>query len=74
MLFRSNRQEEKYLVEDEQLNSEDSYILCIKTYMDNEKILQTIKENTDFKNFELLYHGGNSHELISNNLYLCKRV
>lgn len=74
MIINVNRQEEKYLVEDEQLNSEDSYILCIKTYMDNEKILQTIKENTDFKNFELLYHGGNSHELISNNLYLCKRV
>lgn len=66
-----NKGEEKYFIEDDKLNTEDSYILCIKTYIDNEKIIQDIKDNTDFKNIKLLYEGSNSHEVISNNLYLC---
>lgn len=73
MIINVNRDEEKYFIENEQLNSENSYILCIKTYMNNEEIIQKIKDNTDFKNFELLYHGGNSHEVISNNLYLVSK-
>lgn len=71
MIIDVSKGEEKYFIEDDKLNSEDSYILCIKTYMDNEKIIQGIKDNTDFKNVKLLYEGGNSHEVISNNIYLC---
>lgn len=71
MIIDVNKGEEKYFIEDDKLNSEDSYILCIKTYMDNEKIIQDIKDNTDFKNIKLLYEGSNSHEVISNNIYLC---
>lgn len=65
--------QEKYFIEDEQLNSEDSYILCIKSYMDNEKILQNIRDNTDFKNIEPLYsHSAVSGDIaVCNNLYLC---
>lgn len=71
MIIDVNKGEEKYFIENEELNNEDSYILCIKTYMDNEKIIQDIKDNTDFKNIKLLYEGGNSHEVVSNNIYLC---
>ena len=73
MIINTGREEEKYFIENEQLNSEDSYILCIKTYMDNEEIIQKIKDNTDFKNFKQLYQGGNSHEIISNNLYIVSK-
>ena len=39
--------------------------------MDNNDILNKIKENTDFKNVVELYKAnGSSSELISNNLYL----
>ena len=34
---------------------------------------QKIKDNTDFKNFKQLYKGGNSHEIISNNLYIVSK-
>lgn len=71
MIIDVNKGEEKYFIEDDKLNSEDSYILCVKTYIDNEKIIQDIKDNTDFKNIKLLYEGSNSHEVISNNIYLC---
>ena len=73
MIINTSRQEEKYFIENEELNSEDSYILCIKTYMNNEEIIQNIKDNTDFKNIKQLYHGGNSHEVISNNLYIVSK-
>ena len=73
MIINVNRDELKYVIEDEKLNSEDSYILCIKTYMNNEEIIQKIKENTDFKNVTQVYHGGNSHEIISNNLYIVSK-
>jgi hypothetical protein len=73
MIINVNRDETKYFINDETLNSEDSYILCIKTYMNNEEIIQQIKDNTDFKNVTQLYSGGNSHEIISNNLYLVSK-
>ena len=71
MIIDASKGEEKYFIEDDKLNSEDSYILCIKTYMDNERIIQDIKDNTEFKHFQVLYKGDNSHEAVSNNLYLC---
>lgn len=67
--------QEKYFIEDAQLNSENSYILCIKSYMDNERILQNIRDNTDFKNITPLYrHSADSGDIaVCNNLYLCAK-
>ena len=73
MIINVNRDELKYVTDNQELNSEESFILCIKTYMNNEEIIQKIKDNTDFENFELLYSGGNSHEVISNNLYIVSK-
>ena len=73
MIVNVNRDELKHVINNEQLNEEDSYILCIKTYMNNEEIIQKIKDNTNFKNVKQLYSGGNSHEVISNNLYIVSK-
>ena len=56
-----------------ELNTENSYILCIKSYMDNDSILKEITDNTDFKNITKLFEGDNSSEKISNNLYLVSK-
>ena len=73
IIINTSREEEKYFIEDKELNNEDSFILCIKTYMDNDKIINELKEKTEFKNFTRLYSGGNSHEVISNNLYMVSK-
>lgn len=73
LIINTNRDELKYLINDDELNTEDSYILCIKTYMDNVFILNEIKNNTDFKNAIKLYSGSCSSEEISNNLYLISK-
>lgn len=66
-----NKDELQYVINSNELESENSYILCIKTYMDNDKIIEEIKQNTDFKNIEQIYFGPKaSSEIISNNLYL----
>lgn len=73
LIINYNYDELKYVINDSELNSEDSYILCIKTYMDNDAILNEITSNTDFKNVTKLFEGDNSSEKISNNLYLVSK-
>ena len=71
LILNVSRDELQYLMNNDELNSESSYILCIKSYMDNSFILDEIKNNTDFKNVtELYFANGSSSEMISNNLYL----
>ncbi len=66
-----NKGELQYVVNSNELEKENSYILCIKTYMDNNKIIEEIKQNTDFKNVTQIHFGPEaSSEVISNNLYL----
>lgn len=74
LIINVNRNELQYVINNEDLKHEDSYILCIKSYMDNENILNEIKNNTDFKNVTELYKAnGSSSEMISNNLYLVSK-
>ena len=73
LIINTTKDELTYVINDNDLNSESSYILCIKTYMDNNSILDEIKNNTDFKNIIKLYEGGCSSEIISNNLYLVSK-
>lgn len=73
MIINVSRNEERYFLEDAQLNSEDSFVLCIKSYMDNESILQKIRENTDFRNIRQLWQSSNSPDAVFNNLYLCSK-
>ena len=75
LIINASKNEVKYLIEDELLNSEDSYILSIKSYMDNEEILEHIKDNTEFKNIKTLYVSsyGRSSEQVENNLYLMSK-
>ncbi len=44
----------EYLINDEKIKSEDEFILSIKKYKGDEKILNRIVDETDFKNYELL--------------------
>lgn len=73
LIINVNNNELTCVINDENLNNEDSYILCIKTYLDNDSILDEIKNSTDFKNITKLYESGNSTESISNNLYLVSK-
>ena len=41
--------------------------------MDNDKILNEIKDNSDFKNITLLYEGGNEDGVVNNNYYLVSK-
>lgn len=68
------RDELNYIINDENLSKEDSYILCIKQYMDNDYIIEEIKNHSDFKNITELYKVDySSSEKISNNLYLVSK-
>lgn len=67
------KDELKYAYNDDDLNRENSFILSIKSYMDNEKILEEIKNNSDFKNITLLYDIENSSEVVNNNYYLVSK-
>ncbi|CZT57138.1 hypothetical protein BN3661_01821 [Eubacteriaceae bacterium CHKCI005] len=64
-----------HLIYNQELNQEDSYILCIKAYMDNDKILQEIKHRTSFHTIKTLFtsNSGASDELVENNLYLVSK-
>lgn len=74
LIINVNRNELQYVINNDDLNNENSYILCIKSYMDNDKILDEIQNKTDFKNITTLYKASNSSsEMISNNLYLISK-
>lgn len=74
LIINTNKDEFQYVINNDELNSENSYILCIKSYMDNDSILNEIKNNTDFKNISELYKSNVfSSEIISNNLYLISK-
>ena len=73
LIINYNRDELKYVINDDELNSEDSYVLLIKSYMDNEKIINEIKENSQFKNVQTLLTSGNSSEKVSNNIYIVSK-
>ena len=74
IIINYDKGELQYIMNSDELDKEDSYILCIKTYMDNNKIIEEIKQNTDFKNVEQIYFGPEaSSEIISNNLYIVSK-
>lgn len=74
LIVNVTRDELKYVFNNNELVEENSYILCIKSYMDNNSIIDEIKNNSDFKNVtELLMVDGSSSEMISNNLYLVSK-
>lgn len=71
----NNNDELHYVINDDSLNGENSYILSIKSYMDNDAILNRIKEESEFKNISLLYKSeiGPNSEVVMDNIYLvCK--
>lgn len=69
IIINANRDELKYVIQNKELETEDSFILSIKAYMDNETILEQIKENTEFKKITQIYVSKKTPEAISNNLY-----
>ena len=73
LIVNVNNNDMQYLLNNEELKNENSYVLCIKTYMNNDEILNQITSNTDFKNVTKLFEGDNSSEKISNNLYLVSK-
>ena len=73
LIINYNKDELKCAYNDDSLNSEGSFILSIKSYMDNEKILEELKNNSDFKNITLLYEIENSSEVVNNNYYLVSK-
>ena len=74
LIINVNNDELKYVINNNDLNNEDSYILCIKTYLDNDSILNTLTNNTDFKYVTKLFEGEDSSEKIGNNLYLMSKT
>lgn len=75
LIINNRKNEVEYLIKDEELNNEDSYILCIKSYMNNDEILDKIKEQTEFKNITILCTNdcGNGDEQVESNLYLVSK-
>lgn len=65
--------EMQYIINDENLKNEDSFILSIKNYLDNNSVIKEIKDNTDFENFEKIYSGPDSRYEVGNNLYLVSK-
>ena len=45
----NNNDELKYIINDESLKNENSYIVSIKNYMDNDKILNKLKMKLNLK-------------------------
>ena len=72
LIINKSKDELNYLVQDEQLKNEDSYILCIKSYMNQDEVLEKIKNETDFKDIKALYttDTNNASMCVQNNLYL----
>ena len=56
---------------------EDSFVISIKSYMDNDRILKDILNNTDYKNISTLYkvHDNNARNgnNVLNNIYLISK-
>ncbi len=73
LILNYNKNELKCAYNDDGLNSEGSFILAIKSYMDNKKILEELKNNSDFKNITLLYEVENSSDVVNNNYYLVSK-
>lgn len=74
MIINANKNELQYVINNNELNNEDSYILCIKEYMNNEEIIEQILNNTEFRNITKLYEASESNsEVISNNYYLVSK-
>lgn len=75
LIINETRDEMKYVINDEELNKEDSYILCIKSYLNNEEIIDQIKNNTEFKNIQKLYssEGITEYSKVENELYLVSK-
>lgn len=73
MIINVNNNELQYVINNEQLNQENSYILSIKVYMNNEEIIQEIVNNTEFQTVTKLFEGVSSSEVVSNNLYLVSK-
>lgn len=73
LIINYSKDELKCAYNDDGLNSEGSFILSIKSYMDNEKVLEELKNNSDFKNITLLYEIENSSEVVNNNYYLVSK-
>ena len=71
----NNNDELHYVINDDSLNGENSYILSIKSYMDNDAILNRIKEESEFKNISLLYKSeiGPNSEVVMDNIYLVSK-
>ncbi len=71
----NNNDELHCVIDDESLNGEDSYVLSIKAYMDNDAILDRIKDESNFKNVSVLYKApdGLDANLAKDNLYLISK-
>lgn len=74
LIINANKEIE-YLLTNEELNKEESYILSIKGYMNNEEILERIQKETEFKNITSLYQysKNNLPTQVENNLYLVSK-
>ncbi len=73
LIINYNKGELNLISNDEYLKNEVSFILSIKAYMDNETILDEIKNNSDFKNITKLYEFGNTSDVVNNNYYLVSK-
>lgn len=75
LIINYNKNELEYVTNDEILKNEGKFILSIKSYMDNEKIIEEIKDNSNFKNVTLLYkcERDSSSDFVNNNYYLVSK-
>lgn len=80
LIINYDKNELEYAINDESLKHENEFILSIKSYMDNEKIIEELKNNSDFKNITLIYKCEENQEIIDknseiveNNYYLVSR-
>lgn len=73
LIINESENEVNNFINDEKLNGEDSYILEIKNYIDNENILKIIKENTEFKEAKCVFSGSCSTEKVQNNIYIISK-
>lgn len=74
LIVNINRDELSFVINSDVLINENSYILCIKSYLDNVSIIQKILDNSEFNNVtELFTLDNSSSEVISNNLYLISK-
>ncbi len=77
LIIDTGKNEMDYLVKDEELQKEDSFILSIKSYMNNEEIINKIKNETDFKNIKKLYSSKedtSNESKVQNELYLVTKT